>query len=112
MSRLLLVAWTPPISNPPYLSINYDHKNIEITVRSNGKEDGSLGDTVSVKLTKEEFTDIIDQINKKIKNIGKYKVDCINSDCDWSGWSTECVRWKNDTGNIYCPECYETVQER
>ena len=45
--------------------------------------------------------------NKKIE---KYRVDCCNPECGWTGYSTECVRWKHDTGDIYCPECHEVVE--
>jgi uncharacterized Zn finger protein (UPF0148 family) len=44
------------------------------------------------------------------EKVDKYRVDCNNSECGWSGYSTECVRFKHDTGDIFCPECHETVE--
>jgi hypothetical protein len=44
------------------------------------------------------------------KKVEKYRVDCCNPECGWTGYSTECVRWKHYTGEILCPECHEVVE--
>lgn len=39
-----------------------------------------------------------------------YPVECCNDDCDWAGMASQCVRFKHDTGDIFCPECWEKVE--
>jgi len=60
-----LLAWTPPIDKPPYLSINRVasiEPMVEISVRGFAKQDGSLGDTVSIKIPEQEFVDLIKEM--------------------------------------------------
>ena len=40
-----------------------------------------------------------------------YPVICCNEECGWVGMAYECLRWKHDTGEIFCPECREVVEE-
>jgi hypothetical protein len=42
--------------------------------------------------------------------IGDYRVDCCNENCSWSGLASQCLRWKHDTGDMFCPECHEVVE--
>ena len=44
------------------------------------------------------------------KSQDKYRVSCCNEDCGWTGYSTDCIRWKHDTGELFCPECNEVVE--
>lgn len=54
-----IYAYTPAGSNyPPYVSINLATDNgdeVEITVRSEAKENGSCGDTASIKMSSSQF---------------------------------------------------------
>jgi len=43
-------------------------------------------------------------------NIEKYRVDCCNEDCSWSGYSADCVCFKHDKDKLFCPECHEVVE--
>jgi len=57
-----LLAWTPPIDKPPYLSINRVasiEPIIEVSVRGESKKDGDLGDTVTIKIPEQEFVELI-----------------------------------------------------
>jgi hypothetical protein len=39
-----------------------------------------------------------------------YVVDCCNDDCQWQGLKSEALRWKHDTGDIFCPKCHEVCE--
>jgi hypothetical protein len=39
-----------------------------------------------------------------------YMVDCCNDECGWQGLKSRCLRWKHDTGEIFCPECHEVCE--
>lgn len=69
MVKSNLVAWTPAEKNPPYISINYLHSAegaVEFTVRERSKDKDLPGCCASVKLTKDEFQDILNQLKKNI----------------------------------------------
>jgi hypothetical protein len=40
----------------------------------------------------------------------KYRVDCCNKECAWTGYSTDCVTFKHEPTYMMCPECYEVVE--
>ena len=40
----------------------------------------------------------------------KYRVDCCSPDCDWTGYSIDCVTPKHEPDKLLCPECYEVVE--
>ena len=72
MVKSNLAAWTPDVINPPFLSINYLHginPSVEIIIRGGEKKDGSLGDSVSVKLTKDEFIKLMRDIEENASQI-------------------------------------------
>jgi hypothetical protein len=66
MVKTNLAAWTPAEKNPPYVSINYVDSNgtVELTVRERTLTKDRLGDCVSVKLTQDEFQDILNQLKR------------------------------------------------
>jgi hypothetical protein len=68
MVKSNLAAWTPAENNPPYISINYIDSNgtVELTVRERTIGKDLLGCCASVKLTQEEFQDILNQLKKNI----------------------------------------------
>jgi len=39
----------------------------------------------------------------------KYRVDCCNGECGWTGYSTECVTFKHGY-DLLCPECHEVAE--
>ena len=46
----------------------------------------------------------------KDMTVDKYIVECCNADCDWSGYSTDCVTFKHDQTYMMCPQCHEVVE--
>ena len=43
-------------------------------------------------------------------NDSKYRVECCNSECNWEGFSTDCVTPKHESDHLLCPKCYEVVE--
>lgn len=61
----------------------------------------------------EASEDAANETNENIPMDGhqdKYRVDCCSPDCPWTGYSTDCLRFKHDTGQLSCPECHEVVE--
>lgn len=61
--RKNLAAFTPPgINYPPYVSIYQEDGEVEIIVRSPVNADGRCGDTASIRVSLQDFDNLIDDI--------------------------------------------------
>jgi hypothetical protein len=47
---------------------------------------------------------------ESIVETDKYRVDCCNKDCGWTGYSIDCVTFKHDSAHLMCPQCHEVVE--
>ena len=66
----LLAAWTPKVKNPPYLSINAIENTVVITVRSEEKANGSLGNDASVTMSEPMFRKLLSSIETALAHDG------------------------------------------
>jgi hypothetical protein len=57
--RKNLFAYTAPGFAPPFLSINAEDGIVEVIVRSPAKDDGSCGETAGIKLSPEQFEELM-----------------------------------------------------
>lgn len=71
MSRRCLAAFTPAVlPYPPYVSINQEDGEVEITVRAPANEDGSCGRGASMKMTTREFEVLITEAYLRLHLLG------------------------------------------
>jgi len=60
-------------------------------------------------MAKKHRTTDIEKTWRKLQK-DKYRVDCCNGECNWTGYSTDCVSMKHDN-ELLCPECLEKVKK-
>lgn len=67
--RVNLSAYTTPYNNPAYISINYYRDSptvkLEITIRSEGKDDGTLGNTAVIRMDYFYFKKLVQEALEK-----------------------------------------------
>ncbi|NTW87800.1 MAG: hypothetical protein HGB26_01450 [Desulfobulbaceae bacterium] len=40
----------------------------------------------------------------------RYRVDCCNEECRWTGYNTDCSVQPHSPDNLLCPECHENTE--